>query len=149
MLHPKMVDEQSRPPSGWASGLLVWGAVPKTVSEDDLPAQVARWSHFGRSDSVQQLIKWLEWRLHHIQGDPPSNEAIAGDTRQQTIPGDDNESELSSIPDDNLLSLLNPEGYKPSPEMIREEGTVLLTKLKEVVEWLEVLEWKGLAELPS
>lgn len=66
---------------------------------------------------------------------------------------DDNDSstsELSDITSDptaDLLALVAPEGYKPSPQTIDEEGKELARKVAEVAEWLEVLEWKGFGEV--
>jgi len=59
----------------------------------------------------------------------------------------DSDSALSSAPDDNLLEQLQPVGYAPSIEHVSERGTELCRKLAEVVEWLQVLEWKGLGEV--
>ena len=61
------MDDGGRPPLGWGSGLLVWGkGVPRKpdaeVNEDDLPVAVERWSHFGKSATVKQLAKWVQWR---------------------------------------------------------------------------------------
>jgi hypothetical protein len=61
------IDDDVRPPHGWASGLLVWGVglppKPDTpVDEDELPVMVERWCHFGQSTVVRQLVKWLEYR---------------------------------------------------------------------------------------
>jgi hypothetical protein len=58
------------------------------------------------------------------------------------------ESELSDLSDDDdLLQYLAPEGYKPSVELIEENGKELARKLAEVAEWLEVLESKGMGEV--
>ena len=66
-LSPRAVEDDSRPPVGWASGLLVWGIgvhkkAKEDSEEDDLPVVVQRWSHFGKSTPVKQLAKWIEWR---------------------------------------------------------------------------------------
>lgn len=57
--------------------------------------------------------------------------------------GSDSDSDLSSVPDESLLQLLNTEGYKPSADNIRREGYYLETGIREVAHFLEVLEWKG------
>ncbi|RXK39312.1 hypothetical protein M231_03391 [Tremella mesenterica] len=66
VLSQRLVDEEgSRPPVGWASGLMVWGkGVPSKCEglADSLPADMERWSYFGRSNSTTQLVKWLTWR---------------------------------------------------------------------------------------
>ena len=63
-LTPRSIEvDGGRPPQAWASGLLVWGrgvpALPGT--DEELPEETERWSHFGKSASMHQLIKWLEW----------------------------------------------------------------------------------------
>ena len=67
VLSPRPVEDGGRPPLGWGSGLLVWGmGVPRKpdaeVGEEDLPIAVERWSHFGKSATVRQLAKWVQWR---------------------------------------------------------------------------------------
>ena len=67
-LQHRSVDDDSRPPDAWASGLLVWGiGVPSkpgpNTDEDELPVSVERWCHFGKSSDVKQLVKWIEYRL--------------------------------------------------------------------------------------
>lgn len=52
------IEENGRPPTGWASGLLVYGK--GIVDTEDLPASSPRWSHFGKSESVKQLAKWVQ-----------------------------------------------------------------------------------------
>lgn len=65
-LSPRVIEEDGRPPAGWASGLLVWGVgVPSSRTdgdEDDMPMESERWSHFGRSQAVKHLIKWIGFR---------------------------------------------------------------------------------------
>lgn len=66
-LHVRPIDEDSRPPLGWASGLLVWGigVSPKPdapVDEDELPMMIERWCHFGKSTEVRSLVKWIDYR---------------------------------------------------------------------------------------
>jgi hypothetical protein len=62
---------------------------------------------------------------------------------------EDSMSELSDLSSDEeeLLQHLAPAGYTPSAELIEENGKELARKLGEVVEWLEVLEWKGMGEV--
>lgn len=52
-----------RPPIGWASGLIVYG---KGVSDEDIPAEQERWSHFGKSSDVKQLAKWLSYKGNDV-----------------------------------------------------------------------------------
>ena len=66
-LTQRTIDDDSRAPVGWASGLLVWGigVTPKadvSIDVDDLPVMVERWCHFGQSGDVKQLVKWIEYR---------------------------------------------------------------------------------------
>lgn len=213
------VDDDTRPPHGWASGLLVWGVglPPKpdaALDEDELPPMVERWCHFGQSADVRQLVKWLEYKTRKAveatqptkpkatpgtskvaNGDTPKT---AGSSKQLTLDfkatpskstfgptatpskssskkkllevcipvnkasrastddeaedeGDKSStsdlSELSDAEDEELLSHLLPEGYRPSVELIKEEGIELAKKVAEVAEWLEVLEWKGMGEV--
>lgn len=67
VLSHRPIDDDTRPPAAWASGLLVWGSgVPHKpdaeYDEDELPPGVERWSHFGKSAAVKQLSKWIDWR---------------------------------------------------------------------------------------
>jgi hypothetical protein len=75
-------------------------------------------------------------------------------TTSSAAPGDESDgssdmSDLSSPPEtmEDLLDLLDPKGYTPSTLHIEEENKELARKLREVVEWLEVLEWKGMGEV--
>jgi hypothetical protein len=62
-LNPRPIDADGRAPMGWASGLLVWGmGVPLKEGAEDIPVVMERWSHFGKSSTVKQLAKWVEWR---------------------------------------------------------------------------------------
>ncbi len=233
VLSPRSIDDDARPPSGWASGLLVWGiGVPRKpeveADGDELPIQVERWSHFGKSGEVKQLVKWIEWRTKKAveSARPPKSpakpkatpngkltpkaisavKASAGKLVQSTLQAspskalmtksstrlevvipssakkaassDSSLSSLSSGPiangfkpksrrtDDDalsdtssglstppvssvedLLTLHNPKGYKPSAAKIEEDGKELARRSSEVAEWLEVLEWKGMGEV--
>lgn len=65
--------------------------------------------------------------------------------RRRSVKSDaesDSDSDLSSVPDEDLLELLNPVGYVVSTEKLLEDGRELVRKVKEVGEWLEVIEWK-------
>ena len=55
-----MVEDYGRPPVGWASGLICYGKGSRKSGEDDIPASVERWSHFGKSEPIRQLVKWLD-----------------------------------------------------------------------------------------
>ncbi|WWC62148.1 uncharacterized protein I303_104740 [Kwoniella dejecticola CBS 10117] len=63
LLAPRVIEDEGRPPLGWASGLMVWGqGVEGKPESSGLPASVERWSHFGKASNVALLIKWIEWR---------------------------------------------------------------------------------------
>ncbi|KAL7423717.1 hypothetical protein Q5752_001299 [Cryptotrichosporon argae] len=95
LLTPRVIDDRApRGPTGWASGVLVWGrgvekpkvALPAPVkkvkkaataaapaeattnngddSVDQLPPAVDRWTHFGTSDVVKQLERWVDNRYY-------------------------------------------------------------------------------------
>lgn len=63
-LSHRPVENDTKAPIGWGTGILIWGpAVAGKVSGDDnLPHSIERWSHFGKSKDVKPLVKWLEWR---------------------------------------------------------------------------------------
>ncbi|WVQ99531.1 hypothetical protein IAU59_006667 [Kwoniella sp. CBS 9459] len=83
VLSHRPVEDNGRPPLGWASGLLVWGPAlapapakktntkkaangqenEKKELADGLPVSVERWSHFGRSKDVKVLRDWVEWQF--------------------------------------------------------------------------------------
>ncbi|KAL1411450.1 hypothetical protein Q8F55_002406 [Vanrija albida] len=189
---PRVLEENDRrAPSGWASGLLVWGrgveleTANGAVGADDLPPIVERWTHFGKSETVRQLSKWLGWRFRrHVATMAPAvkpktpkkkkstdatpskpsvsrknsvlevviparkNSASTPNGVKREDDGDESDSDLSSAPDeDDLLALLNPEGYAASAEAVKEQGAALTQRVDEVAEWLAVLEWKGLGEI--
>ncbi|WWC70160.1 uncharacterized protein I206_104108 [Kwoniella pini CBS 10737] len=75
LLAPRVIEEEGRPPSGWASSLLVWGKGVEGKSESSgLPVSVERWSHFGKAKELQLLIKWIEWKFQkHLESIKPSN----------------------------------------------------------------------------
>lgn len=199
-LAPRIVDEDGRPPIGWASGLLVWGAgvpsKPGADSEDELPSHAERWSHFGKSPLVRQLIKWLDWRLKKTLASmkapkvsnparsplatpnkaaansskitnylKPSDGTLFRQLNNVLLPGRDEASKRSSSEEDGessassdltpppvaladeIRQTLAPAGYTPSRHTIEEAGRELIRRLKEVAEWLEVLEWKGMGEV--
>ncbi|WVW84100.1 hypothetical protein I302_106129 [Kwoniella bestiolae CBS 10118] len=212
-LAPREIDDDVRPPLGWASGLLVWGigVDGNTGGDSGLPTSVERWSHFGQSKDVKQLVQWIEWRFQkHIESLKPAKKSTANPKtpiknpfttpsksnatakktpgskmKQKTllevvIPtsnkrsfpsigsaesslsslstaakalGDDASSTSSGLTPppaaslDELLALVNPEGYQPSLETIEEQGNRLVTNLRQVHRWLEVLEWKGFGEV--
>ncbi|WVQ67296.1 uncharacterized protein L199_005491 [Kwoniella botswanensis] len=212
-LAPREIDDDVRPPLGWASGLLVWGigVEAKTGEETDLPVSVERWSHFGKSQDVKLLVQWVEWRFKkHIDSLKPAKSAKSPAKPKTpaknplTTPSKNNvnstkktpgskmkqktllevviptsakrvgsaESSLSSLSTaaqalgdadasstssgltppptsnkDELLALVNPEGYQPSVETIEENGNKLVSNLRQVHRWLEVLEWKGFGEI--
>lgn len=83
-LNPRPIDEDGRVPTGWASGLLVWGNVP--VAIEGIPAVVERWSHFGKSAAVKQLVKWLEWREKKMQAASSPIKAKSRSTPAKSIP---------------------------------------------------------------
>ncbi|ORY32872.1 hypothetical protein BCR39DRAFT_464322, partial [Naematelia encephala] len=196
-LTPRAIDDDSRPPLGWASGLLVWGiGVPRPASvkeipdtEDDLPISVERWSHFGKSSQVKLLIKWIEYRFRKaVESRKPKNKAkgtpkktgkeptptkailnqsklkntfTASSSNSKTTTTSSPNAKVKNTPSnlkstitpnkkynrEELLQLVNPEGYVPSIEVLEEQGKELVRRLAEVVEWLEVLEWKGMGEV--
>lgn len=214
-LTQRAIDDDSRAPMGWASGLLVWGigVPPKAdvpMDEEDLPIVVERWCHFGQSTDVKQLVKWIEYRTRKAveearkaqaparpktpngkaatpkatpNGKTPNGKAsLAGipTNKQSTLSfglasssaqpsplkrnilevvipvtkasrasSEESMSDLSDLSSDeeDLLQYLAPEGYTPSADLIEENGKELARKLGEVVEWLEVLEWKGMGEV--
>lgn len=108
-------------------------------------------------------------RLEEVQAaKPPSKKALANGTsangtrpplsnRRSTFEGvraskledeldnSDAESELSAAPStrDDLLALLDPEGYEPSVEAVGERMAQLFYELKQVDYMLEVLEWRA------
>lgn len=45
-----------------------------------------------------------------------------------------------------MMALINPRNYTPSAETLEDRGKSLTSRLGDVAEWLEVLEWKGLGE---
>lgn len=47
---------------------------------------------------------------------------------------------------EEMMILINPPNYTPSAETLEDQGKSLTSRLGEVAEWLEVLEWKGLGE---
>jgi len=199
------------------------GVPPKTDTEFDpeaLPINLPRWSHFGKSTNVKQLIKWIEYTFKKAitaakpakgatprktpngkagpglngtskKGTPiqttlsyqptptksanrtpretfevliPTTakrlKAFSSDSTLSSVSGDkdgngkraesDDDSVLSSVPESetpDFSDLLPPIGYKPSALTIEEQGKDLVRRLREVCEWLEVLEWKGLGEV--
>ncbi|KAK8864575.1 hypothetical protein IAR55_001825 [Kwoniella newhampshirensis] len=205
-LTPRHVNSDGRPPSGWASGLLVWGiGVPgKTDQGDDLPVSTERWNHFGKSKDVTQLIKYVEWKYEQaaeavraskkkVKAKPTPKSTPAKATpakgkgkatpgkstpRQKTLlevvipvskksasgsgsplsslepvkKEDDASSTSSALTPpptafkEELLSHLDPKGYTPSAETIEEEGKKLVLNLRDVGQWLEVLEAQGMGE---
>ena len=228
VLSPRIIEDDARPPIGWASGLLVWGGVPRKSDDDELPIAMERWSHFGKSVSVKQLAKWVEWRLKKdLEAMKPVNSpakpmttpngksipngkstptptsvikastGLVQSTLKMITPSkavttpklnprievvipisakraaissesslssfsevkslnrkDDDavstsSSELSTPPEstEDLLALMNPKDYKPSSEIVEENGKELVRRLLEVSEWLEVLEWRGMGEV--
>lgn len=146
------MNDDTKAPIGWASGLLVWGPVPATTKDDTLSGNISRWSHFGNSRSVKALVSWLDWRRESITAlkprDTPRKSIVEVVIPQRTRRewDSDSDSVLSSVPDDDLLEMLDPIGYAPRHEEIVNEMIELGKKLVEVAEWLEVLEWKGLGE---
>ena len=157
VLSPRPIDEDGRPPAAWASGLLVWGpAVPSTKTEDvdDLPPTVPRWSHFGKSKGLKLLIKWLQWRFKQAKTTAPKAkkrltlEVVLPSRSTQRHNSLDSGSSLSSLSEDeDWGELISPSDYCPSSDVIAETGRILVERLQEVAEWLEVLEWKGQGEV--
>jgi hypothetical protein len=164
------VEDGARPPSGWASGLLVYGAVPRKEESDELSETVPRWSHFGKPAPVRQLAKWVEWRAKQAADAAKPAFKSPKKTPSKTTGGqlklsftpkksmsvvipkqaDDNVSSSSSLTaesSDDLQALLHPPGYKPSPATIEENGKELARRLIEVAEWLMVMEVKGMGEV--
>ncbi|WRT66520.1 uncharacterized protein IL334_003479 [Kwoniella shivajii] len=205
VLAPRTIEDEGRPPLGWASGLLVWGPgiAGKTGGDEGMPVSTDRWSHFGKSKDVNQLIIWVEWTfkkyiesLRPAQVSKPKtpvratpSKSAPGSTRktpgskmkQKTLEvviptsakrnsasgesslstfsatakalGDDASSTSSGLTPpptaavEELLALVDPEGYIPSPEVVEENANLLVSRLRQVAKWLEVLEWKGFGEL--
>ena len=154
VLSPRPVLDDGRPPTGWASGLLVYGqgVVGSPSPDDDLPVTAYRWSHFGKSKSVRQLIKWIEWNWKKSIT-ATKTKTTKAKRAQQVIPTSkgrarsSSSSELSTLSEDTLLELYDPRGYEPSAEALDEQSKEFVRRLKEVAEWLEVLEWKGMGEV--
>ncbi|RSH87206.1 hypothetical protein EHS25_003115 [Saitozyma podzolica] len=169
-LSHRLVEDGARPPSGWASGLLVYGAVPRKEESDELSETVPRWSHFGKPAPVRQLAKWVEWRAKQAADAAKPAFKSPKKTPSKTTGGqlklsftpkksmsvvipkqaDDNVSSSSSLTaesSDDLQALLHPPGYKPSPATIEENGKELARRLIEVAEWLMVMEVKGMGEV--
>lgn len=196
---PRVLEENDRrAPTGWASGLLVWGrgveseaSAANGAAADELPPMVERWTHFGKSETVRQLSKWLAWRFRrHVATmapaapkakTPKKKKSVDAATATPSRPGggsrkgsllgvviprknsastpngvkhehdddgNESDSDLSSAPsEDDLLALLNPEGYAASADAVKEQGAALVQRVDEVAEWLAVLEWKGLGEI--
>ena len=142
--HP--INDDTRAPLGWASGVLVWGAVPARSPDDDLPASVARWSHFGSANSVRHLVKWLEWEMSKIKPVAPRKKKPIEPGQNRSRASSVSGSELSSLPDDDLLLLFDPPGYQRSTQKRIDDGRELSARLLHVAQWLQVLEWKGLVE---
>jgi hypothetical protein len=76
-------------------------------------------------------------------------EVVIPVTKASRASSEDSMSELSDLSSDEeeLLQYLAPAGYTPSADLIEENGKELARKLGEVVEWLEILEWKGMGEV--
>ena len=180
-LTPRVVEDEGRPPLGWASGLLVYGRGIR--DEEDLPTSTDRWCHFGKSGAVKQLAKWVEWRAKEvavaarpkptpkksvstpIQVKPTPKSTVKSASKATLTPKKSlfdiiipastkkstSESSLSDLcsssSSDNLLELVAPKGYRPSPAVVEEGGKELCRRLLEAEEWLEVLEWKGMGEV--
>ncbi|KIR36449.1 hypothetical protein I352_01398 [Cryptococcus deuterogattii MMRL2647] len=148
----------------------------KVAEDDNLPHSIERWSHFGKSKDVKPLIKWLEWRYKKaVESAEPNSTATvtldgasSNDTVAQHISQlashvrsqkqirhekDDDASSASSgltppptSSREEMMILINPPNYTPSAETLEDRGKSLTSRLGEVAEWLEVLEWKGLGE---
>lgn len=143
LLTPRPITESSRAPIGWASGLLVFGSAALKDESDELPLSAARWSHFGKSTLVTQLAKWLDDRLDILAATKRRKSQVEVVIYQRAS---DSDSDLSSAPED-LLELLEPSGYEPSVDRRVEDGRELVKRVREVAEWLQVLEWKGMGEV--
>nr|ODN80163.1 hypothetical protein L203_05971 [Cryptococcus depauperatus CBS 7841] len=153
------VKEDSRAPTGWAMGLFTWGpAIAARASEnDDLPYLFERWSHFSKSAEVRKLVKWVEWRYKNaVQEAKAASESkksteiplsnVSPNIRKDDLSDSSSTSSLTPPPTtlkESLMSLVDPPDYKPSPDILEEQAVSLVGKLHEVVEWLDVLEWKG------
>ncbi|OXG19615.1 hypothetical protein C366_02470 [Cryptococcus neoformans Tu401-1] len=177
-LSHRPVENDTKAPIGWGTGILIWGpAVAGKVSGDDnLPHSIERWSHFGKSKDVKPLVKWLEWRYKKAMESAKLN-GIATTTLDDASPNgmltqptsqlashvrsqkqvrhekDDDASSASSgltpppkSSREEMMALINPHNYTPSAETLEDRGKSLISRLGEVAEWLEVLEWKGLGE---
>ncbi|WVF71335.1 hypothetical protein IAT40_006138 [Kwoniella sp. CBS 6097] len=104
LLSHRPVEDDGRPPLGWASGLLVWGPAlslaPAKKSNakdasatngqakdenkavgDGLPVSVKRWSHFGRSKDVKILRDWVEWQFKKTIHETQQAEAKAAKSK--------------------------------------------------------------------
>ncbi|WVQ74006.1 hypothetical protein IAR50_003587 [Cryptococcus sp. DSM 104548] len=180
-LSHRPVTDDTRPPVGWGTGLIIWGpAVEGRVSEEDnLPASVQRWTHFGRAKEVKELHTWLKWkfdrRLEVFKKGKGKGKASAAkatevmmkDTKldasslaalpaspargdKATAKDDDASSASSGLTPppvsstEEMLALIYPDNYEPSQEVLQEWSRDFLSKVADVGEWLEVLEWKGL-----
>lgn len=140
------------------------------MDEDELPAAVERWSHFGDTPSVRQLIKWLQYNykkrlaalpsksksksnstptpksaLKHTPKPTPKRtfEIVLPISRKRRR---SESSDLSSPPED-IAPMCPPPGYVPPRDALQEQGQALCQRLEEVCQWLDVLEWKGMGEV--
>ncbi|TXT08975.1 hypothetical protein VHUM_02449 [Vanrija humicola] len=167
---PRVLEENDRrAPTGWASGLLVWGRGVESetangAAADELPPMVERWTHFGKSETARQLSKWLAWRFRrHVETmapatktkTPKKKKSVDAGTPSRPGAGSRKGSLLgvviprskSSASTPNGVKHEDDEGYAPSAETIKEQGAALTQRIDEVAEWLAVLEWKGLGEI--
>ncbi|ODO06462.1 hypothetical protein L198_01694 [Cryptococcus wingfieldii CBS 7118] len=171
-LSHRPVTDDTRPPVGWGTGLIVWGsAIEGRVSEEDnLPSSVRRWTHFGRAKEVKELHTWLKWKFdrktEEIKKGKGKGSSInskleasslaavpASPTRGNQATAEDDASSASSgltpppvSSTEEMFALVHPDDYEPSQEALQEWSKDLLGKVADVGEWLEVLEWKGLGE---
>lgn len=158
-LTPRPVEEDGRPPIGWASGLLIYNP------EDNC------WSHFGKSVQVKALISWLVYKStvmwRELPKEPPraksnlfkistpkrsGSNLLSSQRRRQR--SNSSVSSMSSAPSSRLSTPPTdeeipevPQAYLAQPQVKIDQTDHLIGKLSIVLEWLQVLEWKGQGEV--
>jgi hypothetical protein len=103
----------------------------------------------GDSDAVTPR-RWLAQGLAAGRGHPAQDSASTpnGVKHEHDDDGNESDSDLSSAPsEDDLLALLNPEGYAASADAVKEQGAALVQRVDEWPSGSPSLEWKGLGEI--
>lgn len=165
-LTPRELDRERYRPTFWARGVLIWGQ--GWGGEDDVPAMVERWMVVNTGEDLRALALHLTYRwctkcdemvvaAEEVAKEEAKKKgkktpkATPRTSLKQTLSGrkalangyESDDSELSSPPD-NLLEQLDPPGYEPSMEKIKDEQFRLEQGVHEVALMVEALEWKGI-----